>query len=610
VSLKTKLLLLVALSIAGSVGAVAWLIEERAHDSFREIEKERTAALVNQFRREFDHEGEEIARRIETIANSEAMLRLVMEDNGGDFSSHMSDAAGYASSQGLGFLEMIAPDGATISSAHWPARFGYKQRWFLDSPALRPQQPFLKHMETPQGSKLALLCLRPVHGHGADFYLIGGRTLDAVLDSLSPPEGLRVTIYSSPEQGEPEILGQLKDGVDLAKLTPLIQQVLTPQSSATQGNEKRGEAWRIIDWGPGAVEEEIVHAIALPGYSDRVPAVLLVGNSLERETALETRIRNISLTIAGVGVALGVIVSGIITARLSRPIKRLASAAAAIGHGDWDVRVEPGSRDEIGKLAAAFNLMTQELISQRERLVQSERVAAWRELARRLAHELKNPLFPLQITVENLLRARETTPEQFEEVFRESTATLLEEINNLKTIIGRFSDFSKMPAPRLEAVDLDELVRGVIQLVQGQLARGPARVETELELGPVPAVRGDPVLLRRAIENLVLNAIDAMPRGGKLTFRTRQNHRSVVFELADSGEGLTTEECARLFTPYYTTKEHGTGLGLAIVQSVVSDHGGQISVSSTKDCGTTFHMELPLWDSRDESHHRERGATA
>jgi signal transduction histidine kinase len=118
------------------------------------------------------------------------------------------------------------------------------------------------------------------------------------------------------------------------------------------------------------------------------------------------------------------------------------------------------------------------------------------------------------------------------------------------------------------------------------------------------------VLLRRAIENLVLNAIDAMPRGGKLTFRTRQNHRSVVFELADSGQGLTPEECARLFTPYYTTKPHGTGLGLAIVQSVVSDHGGQISVSSIKNLGTTFHMELPLWDSHDESHHKERGATA
>jgi signal transduction histidine kinase len=241
--------------------------------------------------------------------------------------------------------------------------------------------------------------------------------------------------------------------------------------------------------------------------------------------------------------------------------------------------------------------MTEELMAQRERLVQTERVAAWRELARRLAHELKNPLFPLQITVENLLRARQNTPEQFDEVFKESTTTLLAEIANLKTIIGRFSDFSKMPAPQLQAVDLDELVRNVVQLFQAQLARSTSKIEPVLQLSKPPAVSGDPVLLRRVIENLVLNAIDAMPQGGKLTFRTAADGKFAAFEISDSGKGLTQEECDRLFTPYYTTKQHGTGLGLAIVQSVVSDHQGRISVSSKQDQGTTFHVELPVWSS-------------
>jgi nitrogen fixation/metabolism regulation signal transduction histidine kinase len=239
--------------------------------------------------------------------------------------------------------------------------------------------------------------------------------------------------------------------------------------------------------------------------------------------------------------------------------------------------------------------MTEELVGQRERLVQSERVAAWRELARRLAHELKNPLFPLQITVENLLRARENTPEQFDEVFRESTGTLLAEIANLKTIIGRFSDFSKMPAPQIQAVDLNEMVRSVTHLFQGQFNREPGKIRTELQLGELPSVSADPVLLRRVIENLVLNAIDAMPKGGTLTFRTAMNEKFVVFEISDTGAGLTPEECDRLFTPYYTTKQHGTGLGLAIAQSVVSDHHGRISVSSRKNEGTTFHVELPVY---------------
>ena len=361
--------------------------------------------------------------------------------------------------------------------------------------------------------------------------------------------------------------------------------------------EQRNEASATVDSGPALGQEEIVHAIPLPGYTDRVPAVLLVGNSLEQELLLEKRIRNISLVIAGVGVFIGVVVSGIVTARFSRPIKTLAQAATEIGQGNWDVRVETSGKDEIGKLAVAFNQMTEELMGQRERLVQSERVAAWRELARRLAHELKNPLFPLQITVENLLRARQNSPQQFDEVFQESTSTLLAEIANLKTIIGRFSDFSKMPAPQLQAVDLNELVRSVAQLFQGQLNREPARIKPELRLGDVPQVSADPVLLRRVVENLVLNAIDAMPKGGTLTFLTTTADRFAVLEISDTGAGLTPEECERLFTPYYTTKQHGTGLGLAIVQSVISDHQGRISVSSKKDQGTTFHVELPLWSS-------------
>ena len=588
-SLKTKLLLLITIGITASVGAVAWLIEARAHEAFRQIEQERTDTLVNQFRREFEHEGDEITRGVETIAGSDSMLRMAAElSNGAEYASYVNEALTYAAAQRLDFLDIISPDGTIISSAHWPARFGYKQRWFLDLTTPLPQKAFLKHTDTPQGTVLALLCLRPVHIHGLSFYLVGGRKLDAVVQTLSAPEGLRVSIYSAPEQGQGELIGPSKENLASAQVKDLVQKVL----------DQRVEASATIDSGPALTQEEILHAIPLPGYTDRVPAVLLVGNSLEQELLLENRIRNISLIIAGVAVFVGVIVSGIVAARVSRPVRDLAEAATEIGHGNWGVRVETSGKDEIGRLALAFNQMTEELVGQRERLVQSERVAAWRELARRLAHELKNPLFPLQITVENLLRARESSPQDFDEVFRESTSTLLAEISNLKTIIGRFSDFSKMPAPQFQAVDLNEMLRSVVQLFQGQFNREPARIKAELQLENIPAVSADPVLLRRVVENLVLNAIDAMPKGGTLTFRTAAADKFVRLDIADSGMGLTPEECERLFTPYYTTKQHGTGLGLAIAQSVVSDHHGRISVSSRKNQGTTFHVELPVWDGR------------
>src|SRR5262249_33674032 len=252
--LKTKLLLLVTLSITASVGAVAWLIETRAHEAFRQVEKERTATLVNQFRREFEHEGDEITRGVEAIAASDQMQRTASDlANGAEYANYVNEAATYAAAQRLDYLDFIAPDGAIISSAHWPARFGYKQRWFLDRPAPHPERAFLKHVETPQGTVLAMLCLRPVRMHGLNFYLIGGRKLDAVLQVLSPPEGLRVSIFSAPEQGSGELLGPARENLSSTKVTALIQKVL----------EQRSEAATVVDMGPGFPQEEILHGIPL-----------------------------------------------------------------------------------------------------------------------------------------------------------------------------------------------------------------------------------------------------------------------------------------------------------------------------------------------------------
>jgi two-component system nitrogen regulation sensor histidine kinase NtrY len=292
---------------------------------------------------------------------------------------------------------------------------------------------------------------------------------------------------------------------------------------------------------------------------------------------------------------MGLLLSFWTASRVTRPLRELTSSVREVAGGMWDARARVSSSDEVGQLARDFNRMTQQLVEQRDRMIQAERVAAWRELARRLAHELKNPLFPLQITIENLQRARETP--QFEEVFRESTTTLLAELDNLKTIVGRFSDFAKMPAPELEPMDLNQVARDVVNLFDAQI-RAPGRppVEVKLELDEsLATIQADPEQIRRALRNLILNALDAMsPSGGSLTIRTQNLNGKVAIEVSDSGAGLTPEECERLFTPYYTTKQHGTGLGLAIVQSVVSDHKGTITVHSEPGKGATFRIELKV----------------
>jgi nitrogen fixation/metabolism regulation signal transduction histidine kinase len=305
---------------------------------------------------------------------------------------------------------------------------------------------------------------------------------------------------------------------------------------------------------------------------------------------LQRRVVSASLLVGGVGLLLAILLSSWLAARVSQPLVALADGARRVAAGDWETRVAVTSRDELGELAEAFNRMTGELRTQRDHLVQAERVAAWRELARRLAHELKNPLFPLQVTVENLVRARGLSSAEFEEVFEESTGTLLAELGNLKTIIGRFSEFSRMPQPQRRLVSVNEIVQGVERLHAAQLA--VAGIAVDVSLGEAPEVWADAELLHRALSNLVMNAVDAMPAGGKLGMATRAWETGVEIAVSDNGTGMSKEEAERLFTPYYTTKQHGTGLGLAIVQSVVSDHGGDVSVESS-GAGTTFRIRLP-----------------
>ena len=580
-----RLLVLVALTVTVSVATVTWVVSTRARRAFESLDDQRTEALISQFRREFASRGDEVVRRVEGIARSEAALRIAIELSrpGPDYSQFVNEAASLAQAHGLDFLELVSHDGAIVSSAHWPARYGYKADWVLEQ--ADRNEAFLRSEELPNETALALMTVRTVSAGEKKLHIAGGKRLgQEFLNSLVLPAGMRALLYHNKQPGfdEKSLTGASGPVPEAGKLAPLIERVLS----------KGGESTETVDAREGP---ETVQAIPLAGREAKLLGVLLVGSSRRELASLVRRIRTAGMVAGGIGILLGVLLSYWVTARVTRPVALLAQGAQKVAAGDWSARVDVRSRDEIGELARAFNGMTQQLLEQRDRLVQAERVAAWRELARRLAHELKNPLFPIQITIENMQRAREKAPEQFDEVFRESTATLLEELANLKAIVGRFSDFAKMPPPQFETVDLNETLRRAVRLFEAQL-NAPGRPPITPEVlcdDNVGSVRADPEQLHGALRNLMLNAIDAMPAGGTLTLRTRRQNGAVLLEISDTGEGLTPEERERLFTPYYTTKQNGTGLGLAIVQSVVSDHGGRISVESERGRGTTFRIELP-----------------
>jgi two-component system, NtrC family, nitrogen regulation sensor histidine kinase NtrY len=597
-SFRRKLLAVFALTVFLSVAAVALLVLAVTRNAFEKAEDQRTAALVTQFQREFSRRGDDVARRVAAIAASDPVGRMAntLHGTSADSAEYFDLARQMAEGYQLDFLEFLDGHGTIISSAQWPAKFGYPDTGFESLSASSGPSAFLKREELQDSTALGLFAVRATRIGEHPVYVVGGRQLDKnFLTGLDLPADTRVLLYQnrSDHFSADSLLDPSAAGNGAAVARPADKFGHLIEAVQQYNQEMSG----IVSWSSDQSDDEVFHAIPLRGTGKDRPllAILLVGNSRRSYVELKRRIRASALLAGGSGIILAILLSSWVAARVTRPVVQLARAAQDVAAGNWDTRVEVSGGDEVGQLADSFNRMTAELLAQRERLVQTERVAAWRELARRLAHELKNPLFPLQLTVENLMRARTQSPEQFDEVFRESSSTLLTEISNLKAIIGRFSEFSKMPHPQLQPVQMNEILRGIVKLYQAQLqAPGRAPIACKLELDEnLGAIAADPDLLHRALSNLVLNAMDAMPNGGTLTLRTRHDNGKMIIEVADTGSGLTPEECERIFTPYYTSKQHGTGLGLAIVQSVVSDHGGRISVHSEPGRGTTFVIELP-----------------
>ena len=283
--------------------------------------------------------------------------------------------------------------------------------------------------------------------------------------------------------------------------------------------------------------------------------------------------------------------------RVTVPIQALAEGMRAVRGGDLSHRVTVEADDELGVLVDSFNRMTAELAGSKEalersnqELVEAQRLAAWNEAARRIAHEIKNPLTPIRLSAERLLRKHQQRDPGLGKALEEGVEIIVREVVTLQGMVDEFSRYARMPRPRPAPVDLTRLVGETLTLYR-DLKPG-VEVEGQVEDGTSPAML-DGEQMRRALINLLDNAVEATEAPGKVTVSATRDGSHLRIRVADTGRGIPAGSREKLFLPYYSTKGRGTGLGLAIVHRIVTDHQGTIRVEDNVPTGTVFTVELP-----------------
>jgi signal transduction histidine kinase len=277
------------------------------------------------------------------------------------------------------------------------------------------------------------------------------------------------------------------------------------------------------------------------------------------------------------------------------PLARLLQRDGERPPGDVELHVPSGAGERTLRSRAVPFLEGQGLILLLEDVtetVRSNRLAAWAEMARRIAHEIKNPLTPIQLSAEHIRRVHAEGHPDFPQVLETCLRTIMDEVASLRQISAEFSTYARIPTPRKERTDMTDFLRRIVRPYQAAM---PPGTDLELDIPPdLPALEVDRSLLTRALVNLVENALQAMPRGGVLSVRAWSGQDGLVVEVGDTGMGMDAAAMARLFEPYFSTKDTGTGLGLAIARKAVEEHGGRIEVSSAPQRGTSMRVVLPV----------------
>lgn len=277
---------------------------------------------------------------------------------------------------------------------------------------------------------------------------------------------------------------------------------------------------------------------------------------------------------------------------ITNPLQMLQELFSKIHLGKSNQRIQYNRNDEIGSLVRSYNEKIEELEFAAQQLAQSERESAWRDMAKQVAHEIKNPLTPMKLSVQHLMRSFDPTDAEARTKINKVSQSLIEQIDALTKIANEFSNFAKMPKPEFENVDIIQIIQNVVELF-----RQSTDTFIITEVPEHCFIKGDKEQLLRVFNNLIKNSIQAISSNDKgiiqIQVSTEENNLLKVI-ISDNGTGIPEEQKIRIFTPYFTTKSTGSGIGLAMVKQIIVNHGGTIYFESEENVGTQFIIEFPI----------------
>ncbi|MEE2902360.1 MAG: ATP-binding protein [Myxococcota bacterium] len=571
--LRTRVILFFVLAALPSMAVTGFTVNTLDRFIQDEVEKQQRD-LERLILSSLTSEKERIQRELKKLCKDDRIIQMVAQSDDVNALVDFEDVAPQISSKvelsALAFIARSGPARGTIlSSSHMPQAVG-------DSP------PFELFIESVESSTA---------GIASDYIASNPPKLTPFLLSTAfvtdPSRSRSILLYG----------GTRLDGSFLERIAQITSSQLslhlpdgaTYKFGATHGDANSGS----------------IYIVPISGYADRhaggqsrIHASLPISQleKFQQELLFIGIFANLFILLAG-------ILGGFWLSRpITRPIVALSSAAKRVGDGDYTIRVAKERNDEVGQLVEVFNDMVGEIVTTQAELAQAERMAACRDAAKQVAHEIKNPLTPMRMSMETLRKAHQIQHASFDEILQESTQAVLEEVQALSRIVSAFSEFAKLPTPIIKLEEPVMLLANVKRLY-GALPENIKIIFEEqnaLELN-LPSVLVDKDQFSRVFVNLVKNAVEAIGQNEgciylEASIDTEQPVKGVRFVIRDNGPGIPNDTLDKVLTPYFTTKSKGTGLGLAIVNRIVDEHGGFMAINSQVDDGTAISIWLPAED--------------